>query len=203
MSRHLLRLVILTLAIGLACPAFSHAQEPDSDKYEIFGGFSAYHVDVGDDPFGLGSWAYGAIAEFTWFPIDWFGIGGEVAYHQYSPGFPPNLFVGGSVGVSQSTFLAGMRFRYKNSSRFVPSGHVKMGLGHATASVNLRPLVPWIPPVDEDLGDNAFAVVLGGALDINVTDRIAIRAIQPDIVITTYEDASADLRISTGLLVRF
>ena len=200
MSRHFLRLFIVTVTLSLISPALSYAQD---DEFEVFGGFSAYHVDVGDDPFGLGSWAYGAVAELTWFATDWLGIGGEVAYHQYSPGFPPNIFVGGSIGVSQTTFLAGMRFRYRNSSRFVPSGRVMMGLGHATAAITLRPYVPWIPPIDQDLGDNSFTVVLGGSLDIDVSDRIAIRAIQPDIVITTYDDTSADIRISTGLLVRF
>jgi len=201
MSKQVLRLFIVAVALSLISPALSYGQE--SDKFEVFGGFSASHVDVGDDPFGLGSWAYGAIGELTWFVTDWFGIGGEVAYHQYSPEIPPNIFVGGSIGVSQTTFLAGMRFRYKNSSRFVPSGRVMMGVGHASAAVRLTPRPGWGPPFHHDDSDNSFTVAFGGSLDINVSDRIAIRAIQPDIVITNYGDTSADIRVSTGLLVRF
>ena len=208
MRRCLMRLVVVAVAFGLVPAALAYGQ--DRDDFEVFGGFSANHVDVGDDPIGFGSWAYGAIAEFTWFPTDWFGIGGEVAYHQYSPGIPPNLFVGGSIGVSQTTFLGGLRFRYKNSSRFVPSGRVMMGVGHVNAVVRLTPRRPWdrLPefwdqPFVFDESDDSFTVVLGGSLDINVSDRIAIRAIQPDIVITNYGDSSADIRISTGLLVRF
>ena len=208
MSRCLLRLVVVAVAFGLISPALAYGQ--DRDDFEVFGGFSASHVEVGDDPIDLGSWAYGAIAEFTWFATDWFGIGGEVSYQQYSPSIPPNIFVGGSIGVSQTTFLGGLRFRYKNSSRFVPSGRLMMGVGHANAAVRLTPRRPWdrLPefwnqPFVFEESDNSFTVALGGSLDINITDWIAIRAIQPDIVITNYGDSSADIRISTGLLLRF
>jgi hypothetical protein len=194
--------------LALISPALAYGQ--DSDDFEVFGGFSAFHVDAGDDSLGVGSWAYGGMGELTWFVTDWFGIGGEVAYHQYSPQIPPNIFIGGDISFSQTTFLAGMRFRYKNRSRFVPSARLMMGVGHASADVLLTPRRPWdrLPefwgqPFRFEDSDNSFTVALGGSLDINLNDRIAIRAIQPDIVITNYGDSSADIRISTGLLVRF
>jgi hypothetical protein len=194
--------------LALISPALAYGQ--DGDDFEVFGGFSALHVDVDDDGLGVGSWAYGGMAELTWFVTDWFGIGGEVAYHRYSPQIPPNIFIGGDIRFSQTTFLAGMRFRYKNTSRFVPSARVMMGVGHASADVLLTPRRPWdrLPefwgqPFRYEDSDNSFTVALGGSLDINLNDRIAIRAVQPDIVITNYGDSSADIRISTGLLVRF
>ena len=202
MSKCLLRLFVVAATLGLISPALSYGQ--DHDDFEVFGGFSALHVGVEGDFLGNSTWGYGGVGELTWFVTEWFGIAGEVAYHQYSPDIPPNIFVGGNISVAQTTFLAGMRFRYKNSSRFVPSGRVMMGVGHASAAVRLTPRLGWgIPPFDFEESDNAFTVALGGSLDINVSDRIAIRAIQPDILITNYGGSSADIRISTGLLVRF
>lgn len=202
MSKRLLRLFVVAATLSLISPAFSYGQE--HDDFEVFGGFSAFHVGVDDDFLDNSTWGYGGVGELAWFVTEWLGIAGEVAYHQYSPDIPPNIFISGSINVSQTTFLAGLRFRYKNSSRFVPSGRVMMGAGHATASVRLTPRLSWeLPPFDFVESDNSFTVALGGSLDINVSDRIAIRAIQPDILITNYGDSSADIRISTGLLVRF
>jgi len=208
MSRYLLRLCVFAATLALLSPSLSYGQ--DQDNFEVFGGFSALHVSVDDNFLDNSSWGYGGIGELTWFVTDWFGIGGEVAYHQYSPQIPPNIFVGGGIDASQTTFLAGMRFRFRNSSRFVPSGRVMMGVGHLNAAVHLIPRRPWdrLPefwgePFRYEDSDNSFTVALGGALDINVSDRIAIRAIQPDILITNYGGSSADIRISTGLLVRF
>ncbi len=208
MSKYLLRLFVMAAALCLISPALSYGQEHDT--FEVFGGFSAFHVGVDDDFLDNSTWGYGGVGELTWYATDWLGIAGEVAYHQYSPDIPPNIFVGGSINVTQTTFLAGLRFRYKNSSRFVPSGRVMMGVGHATAAVRLVPRRPWdrLPefwgqPFDYEESDNSFTVAVGGSLDINVSERIAIRAIQPDILITNHGGSSADIRVSTGLLVRF
>lgn len=210
MSKHLFRLVLLVAFGCLAIPAPSYGQE--LGDYEVFGGFSAYYPGI--EPNVLGSlWMYGAMGELTWFATDWFGITGEVGYQTGSLEIPRGIwfcgqgtFCEGGIDVSQTTFLVGMRFRYPNSSRFVPAGRVAMGVGHANAGVRFRgrflDLIGDLD-LDTDVSDNAFTVALGGSLDLNVNDRIAVRVIQPDIVITTYGSADADIRLSTGLIVRF
>jgi hypothetical protein len=53
-------------------------------------------------------------------------------------------------------------------------------------------------------GGNGFAASFGGSIEYRITDRLAYRLIQPELLLTRFGGSTqADVRISTGIVFRF
>jgi hypothetical protein len=107
-------------------------------------------------------------------------------------------------GGSAYTFLGGPRVSLRNHTRLTPFVQALFGEMYAT-QVSLCPTCTSILPAQ-----NAFALTAGGGLDIRLTHRIAIRAVQGEYFMTRFENlatgktsSQADARLSTGLVFRF
>ncbi len=107
-------------------------------------------------------------------------------------------------GGSAYTFLGGPRVSLRNHTRFTPFAQALFGVMHAT-QVSLCPSCTSILPAQ-----NAFTLTAGGGLDIRLTHRIAIRAVQGEYFMTRFENLVTgktspqnDARLSTGLVLRF
>ena len=107
-------------------------------------------------------------------------------------------------GGSAYTFLGGPRVSLRNHTRLTPFVQALFGEMHAT-QVSLCPTCTSILPAE-----NAFALAAGGGLDIRLTHRIAIRAVQGEYFMTRFDNlvtgkssSEADARLSTGLVFRF
>lgn len=101
-----------------------------------------------------------------------------------------------------STFTVGGRYLPRlGHSSLQPFGQVLIGLAHSSGT-----------PVQ---GSNsaaanaaaAFAGIFGGGLDLRATPRFAIRFVEADYLLTTFDNESNNhqnnLRISAGLVIRF
>jgi hypothetical protein len=107
-------------------------------------------------------------------------------------------------GGSAYTFLGGPRLSLRNHTRFTPFVQGLFGEMHTT-QVSLCPTCTSILPAQ-----SAFALAAGGGLDIRLTHRIAIRAVQGEYFMTRFDNlatgkssSQADARLSTGLVFRF
>jgi hypothetical protein len=107
-------------------------------------------------------------------------------------------------GGSAYTFLGGPRVSLRTHLRLTPFVQALFGEMHAT-EVSLCPTCTAILPAQ-----NAFAMAAGGGLDIRVTHRFAIRAVQGEYFMTRFENlatgksaAQNDVRLSAGLVLRF
>jgi outer membrane protein OmpA-like peptidoglycan-associated protein/opacity protein-like surface antigen len=102
------------------------------------------------------------------------------------------------------TYLAGPRLSFRSHERFTPFAQALFG-GIRASEERLCPTCAPILPVE-----NSFAMTAGGGLDIKVSHRLAIRAIQAEYLMTRFENLTTaatatqnDMRLSSGLVLRF
>jgi hypothetical protein len=82
------------------------------------------------------------------------------------------------------TYLFGPRFSVtKRSSRIVPAVECLLG-GVSVAGSIKSPLLPDIPGARITGGQSAFAMAVGGTLDIRLNDHLALRPIEVDYLLT-------------------
>lgn len=109
------------------------------------------------------------------------------------------------------TYLFGPRLSYRNETRFTPFVQVLAGGVHASPATvtNCVGGACTLLPVQ-----NSFALTGGGGLDIRLTHRVSIRAVQAEYMLTRFSGVANgvdtgvsasqnDLRLSSGLLFGF
>lgn len=105
-----------------------------------------------------------------------------------------------SANLTIISFMGGMRYKRKIAGPFWPFGHVLVGGAHANGS--MAPGNPGIPG-----SSNAFAMAVGGGVDITISRLFAIRMIQADYYYTRFENGvnsrQNNLRLGAGVFVRF
>lgn len=104
---------------------------------------------------------------------DYFGVAFEASGHYRGSG-------------NVHTLLAGPRFNYREHDRVEPFGHVMAGVAFHDAFDETR-----------------FAMAAGGGLDVKITDKVAIRAIQADYVPVFASDVRHNVRVQAGVVFRF
>lgn len=108
----------------------------------------------------------------------------------------------GSSGadLTLTSYLFGARYSLHNVRMFMPFAQLLGGGAHATGA--FAPGSTGYPG-----SANAFAMTAGGGLDMKLSNRFAIRAIQGDYYLTKFangvNDHQNNLRISVGLILRF
>jgi opacity protein-like surface antigen len=161
---------------GLALCLSLSAAAQDTPASELFAGYSYARVDASPaDDLNLHGWN----ASLSGNVNRWFGIVGDFAGHYARPS---------GVSVRNYLFLFGPRItaRSENATPFV---HALFGFARASA-----------------LGttERAFAMALGGGVDFNVHQNVAIRAIQADYVLTRFaSDSQNNFRLSFGVVFKF
>ena len=104
--------------------------------------------------------------------------------------------------LGQTLFLFGPQFRLRNGGRFQPFAHALFGVARVKLENDAIP---------GDITDTGFAFALGGGLDVKgLGGKLAVRMVQADFVRTKLDllntgdsTSSNNLRISTGIVLRF
>jgi len=187
-----MRKICLGLCLMFLVPLAAVAQ--DFPRAEIFGGYSYFRANP--DEFNLHGWN----ASVTGYITDWFGIEGDFSGHYGSPsvyGFDIPM-----IDINSHTFMGGPKFAYR-SGAVTPFAHFLIGGARAATGA-----------YGFTVSDTALAAAVGGGIDINLNERIAIRAIQADYLMTRYNTGSAvhfngfddrqnNFRLSAGIVFRF
>jgi opacity protein-like surface antigen len=101
-------------------------------------------------------------------------------------------------------FIFGPRFTYRRSERFTPFAQALFGGGHAGGTLYTRTFRQGSAPPS---ARNAFAMAVGGGLDVNLSQHFAIRAFQADWFFTEFPNGVTNhqhnLRLSAGVVFRF
>ncbi len=93
------------------------------------------------------------------------------------------------LSLKQHTFLFGPTLASHSNDKFTPFVHALFGGAHASAA---------------GFGNTAFAMALGGGVDVKVHESVAVRAIQADYLMTRFGGTTQnDARISAGIVFRF
>lgn len=124
---------------------------------------------------------------------DWIGIGGEI-----TGGTSGNI---GSLGqgLNLTTFTAGPRVTYTRG-RFAPFGEFLVGGAHGSNS--------YFPTATtSSTSASSFAISTGGGLDITLTDRFSLRALNAQYLRTSFPNGVNNeenhLMLGAGLTVKF
>jgi hypothetical protein len=115
-----------------------------------------------------------------------------------------------AVKVEDLSVLAGPRFSYRNNERVTPFVHLLVGVDYSriTPSFIVNGADATGQFAYETGVDKMYSVgvgaIMGGGIDLNITDVIAVRPIQFDFSMTRGPDYSSHgLRCSFGIVFRF
>ena len=149
----------------------------NTPEAEVFGGFSTYANSSAQTMHGWNASMNGNLNRYL-------GIKGDFSgFYKTKDGLRLRLH----------TFTLGPQLSYRKNRKIVPFVHALFGVAHATAGFQ-----------DVAYSNSAFAMNFGGGMDWVVHKNIAIRVIQTDLLVMYLgPDASADGRISTGIVFRF
>jgi len=194
------------LAIILMLPLFLKAQ--DTPKTEVFGGYSYLHNSGSN----FNGWEGQGTLNLTPF----FGLTFDASGHYHTASaFSPITGVSFSANQRLYNFLAGptVTARFNKFSVF---GHGLFGAAHSSLGAGLT--LPIVGGISTGVTSaNAFAMALGGGLDLNLTKHFAIRAVQADYLYTRFNALDAltfglstsssghqnSFRYSAGIVFRF
>jgi len=211
-----MRKLFLLFALLLVCAPAGFAQSDYSD-WEFFVGYAHERANNGADRLD----ARGLIvnpngttqrADFVSKRIPYNGVTTEVVANvhrniglvaNFAATFANTTFDDALTGrqfnarVSRYTLLGGPRFNWRNSSPFLPFAHALFGVTRYHADFRNDDFTC------PDTSETAFAMALGGGLDIRANHRIDIRAIQVDYLPVFFSHGREDgLRFSAGVKIK-
>ena len=175
---------IAFLAIIVFMPLFLVAQ--DAPKAELFGGYS-YLRSSGNS---FNGWEGQATANLG----RYFGVTRDVSGHYRTliSASLPGISAAANQHLYNFLFGPTATARFGNHAVF---GHALFGAAHSSLGAGIT--IPIIGGVSTGVTTaNAFAMALGGGLDIGLSSRFAIRPVQVDYVYTRFGSVDA---LSTGL----
>ena len=149
-------------------------------KAEIFGGYQYTRLG-GSNGTNFNGWNAAATGNLN----SWFGITGDIsgAYKSES-----------GAHLHLHNFLFGPTVSYNRASKVKPFAHALFGFSRADAGISGL----------ASGSDNAFAMALGGGIDVGIGRNFAVRLVQADYLMTRFGSASQNnARISVGLVARF
>jgi hypothetical protein len=168
---------IVVVLVVVSVPVFCQ----DYPKAEVFGGYQYTRINPGSGISGenFNGWNAAVTGNIN----HWLGVTGDVsgAYKSIS-----------GVSLKQYTFMGGPTISSHSSEKFTPFVHALFGGAHFSGS-----------GFGGSGSDNAFAMALGGGLDLGVKN-FAVRVGQFDYLMTRFGGTSQnDFRYSAGIVFRF
>lgn len=180
----------LVCLLGMLFLVTLTAAAQDDSKAQAFLGYSylrANPATSGAPSFNLN----GGSASFAVTPGA-FGIVGDFgSYHV-------GTVNGVTVDTNLFTYMAGPRYSFRHNEHFTPFVQALFGGAHIANTV-----------FGSSLSNNAFAMAIGGGLDLNATRHLGIRLGQVDYLMTRFEESVGNrqtqnnVRVSAGIVFRF
>ncbi|MBV9209147.1 MAG: outer membrane beta-barrel protein [Acidobacteria bacterium] len=199
----MLKLLAIGLLLSLsAAAAFAQTTRtgsiPVTDKLgpEVFVGYSnlqAEGLPSGDQNntfsnnlFGDRTGLHGFNSEFTYYLTRHFGLTADFSFNQRRRSFTTTV-AGGTATLQNSldtrvvNILGGPQVRFPNQTRATPFVHALFGVANTRFEAEAEQTTAG-GTFTNSFTTNAtdFAMALGGGLDINVSDRVALRVFQID-----------------------
>jgi opacity protein-like surface antigen len=193
---------VLIFFLALLFPTALRAQ----DKFEVFGGYSYFRASVTETGVILCPGPPCPTSTVTGHP----NLNGWEASAEYKPfneiglvadfggnyGSLPRSMGGGSMHTN--TYLFGPRVSLPG--RVSPFVHVLAGAAHQSTSPGTNPSQFFFPAHST----NAFAIALGGGVDVKLTPLVRLRLVQLDYVGSKFGlSFHSQARISSGLVFHF
>lgn len=216
----------LFLLLLAAAPVFAQ----DYPTVEVFGGYSLLRADFpvsdveileGSSIYIPGLDVYADISNIETSKLLKEGFGGSFTYNitksvgvetsfRYNSGdvinfdvtVPGEVSGSASIKLRDIAFGAGPKFSFRSGSPLTPFAHALVGFDDFKLDVHASAVnVSAEEAVDSHTG---FGLTLGGGLDVNVHDNIAIRLVQADYYMSRhYEETQNNFGFSFGVVFCF
>lgn len=184
------------------------AQEPAATPMAEIGTSWSY-LHAGENAWDKADLTRGWKASFDANVAPWLGLVGEFSGHYGNQFIPVETSIGTQkleAYTNHHTFLFGPRLFYR-TARWTPYVHTLFGFARihhdqdtSAAGATYLGGAPVEAGIQVDRTINPFAMGLGGGMDVSLNDRVALRAIQADYLITRPDENNIhNWRISTGL----
>ena len=211
-----MRKLLLLFAILLVCAPAGFAQS-DYSNWEFFIGYAHERANNGADRLDIRGRAVNSNGstrrvDFVSERIPYNGVTTEVVANvhkniglvaNFSATFTNTDFLDSLSGrrfnarVSRYVLLGGPRYNWRNSSPFIPYAHALFGVARYHAKFSNG---DFSCP---DTSETAFAMALGGGLDIRASKHIDVRAGQVDYLPVFFSHKREDgLRFSAGVKIK-
>ncbi len=211
-----MRKLLLLFAIVLVCAPAGFAQS-DYSNWEFFVGYAHERANNGADRLDIRGRAINPNGstrrvDFVSERIPYNGVTTEVVANvtphiglvtNFAATFANTDFVDALSGqtfrarVSRYTLLFGPRYNWRNSSPFLPYAHALFGVARYQAKFHDNDFTC------PDTNDTAFAMALGGGLDIRAGNHVDVRAAQVDYLPVFFSHKREDgLRFSAGIKIK-
>ena len=211
-----MRKLLLLLAIVLVCAPAGFAQS-DYSNWEFFIGYAHERANNGADRLDVRGRAVNPNGstqrvDFVSERIPYNGVSTELVANvtphvglvtNFAATFANTDFVDALTGrsfharVSRYTLLFGPRYNWRNSSPFIPYAHALFGVARYQAKFRNNDFTC------PDTSDTAFAMALGGGLDIRAGNHVDIRAAQVDYLPVFFSHKREDgLRFTAGVKIK-
>jgi opacity protein-like surface antigen len=199
---------LLGLAVILLCTGIASAQE--TDKFEVTGDYSYFRFNPGLPSYFNSQNLNGGGGQATFYLNSWFGVAADLqGYGSYTQCLKPSNPLGltGCASANLFTYTFGPQLKYR-AGRFEPFAEVLMGGAHSNFYANAcskEGICATKSPTN-----NAFALAIGGGVDIKATEHIAIRLVDADYELTRFgnnftggNNSQSNFRFQTGIQFRF
>lgn len=203
--------LVITMMLVCFCAPFMMAQD-EYHKFEVYGGYSR---DISKDPNlsitgafnarqagnGLDKGFNGFNASATFNFSKYLGIKADLADHFSSGSIQAGVVTGNAGGTTKESRLniqGGLQIKNNSKeARFKPFGHFLAGINRQSVKIdNAGQNVITVYGSDK-ITSTGFAATFGGGLDIRVSKRIDIRAIQFNYTLNSV--SAKTLATSNGL----
>jgi len=188
----------LLMMVVVTCGAAANAQqsptvEAAKPRPELALNYTYLHANA--PPGGCGCFSLnGGSAEFAW-PVGLRGVAlaGDVTVAH------ANKIGNSNSSLTLSSFTTGVRYSPPlKRTRYQPFGQLLIGYSHLSGPFTQSQVAT---------SSNGFAAHLGGGLDARVSRRLALRLIEADYLVTTFDNGVNNhqnlLRLSAGIVLRF
>jgi opacity protein-like surface antigen len=166
--------LVLVMMLLLSFSVMAAAQ--DAPALEVFGGYSFLRCDTGSDDIAcnLSGWSGSAAINANRY------IGGLIE-------FSGNYGTVNEETLRIHSLLVGPRFTYR-MEKVTPFAQMLLGVVRENAADSLT---------------NRFGMTFGGGIDVNITDRIAIRPVQAEYyTIKVQNEFTKNFRYSAGVVIK-
>ena len=179
-----MRKLLFSIVIMACAASFSFAQNDDYNKVDIYAGYSHARIDFDGEWEGFN----GVEGAVTGNVTRYIGMKGDYAFHfkSFDAAAPFD------VNAKTHTLVGGVQFKDNSKEKkFKPFGHLMAGFTNSRVSGFISE------------SETGFSGVIGGGLDIRVSDRVDVRAFQLDYDPTRLGGATQhNFRIGVGLVFR-
>lgn len=210
-----MRRILLVVSLLFLSPLCARAQE--TPNVELFGGYSYFRTENGGN---LHGWNGSVAVNLN----KWFGVVVDVGGHYDSdssrlefipnlpdfptfPGIPPITFRS-ERDRKIHTVMAGPRFSYRKMEKLTPFAHALFGVSrtHTEDLFQSSSISSFSSSTD-----TTFAMAIGGGLDVKLSKRLALRAIQADYLyqrfgfdrLGLFNTPHHNFRAGVGIVFRF